>query len=164
MEFSDIIRYICGVLNKNSVEYMIVGGTAVALHGHFRKSTNMAGKIVDKPDLDCWYNPNYENYFKLLNALEELGVDVKRYRDEQAPDPKRSVFKLEFDEYNLDMIPNIKAKLRFRLSFAKRQVVVSEGVEICFLDFEDLIQDKKSLGRPKDLSDIEELEKIKESE
>jgi hypothetical protein len=28
------LRNICGILEKNSVEYLVVGGTAVALHGY----------------------------------------------------------------------------------------------------------------------------------
>ena len=56
---------------------MIVGGIAVALHGHFRQSIKLAGIATDKPDLDFWYNPTYENYFNLLNALEDLGQDVQ---------------------------------------------------------------------------------------
>ena len=33
-------------------------------------------EIFNKPDLDFWYNPTYENYFNLLKALEELGIDL----------------------------------------------------------------------------------------
>ena len=64
------ILSVCSTLNKFSVEYIIVGGTAVALHGYYRHSMNAAGEKTEKPDLDFWYNPTYENYFKLLNALE----------------------------------------------------------------------------------------------
>jgi hypothetical protein len=56
----------------------------------------VAGKIAEKPDLDFWYNPTYDNYFKLLNALEELGQDVTRFKDEQTPNPKKSFFRYEF--------------------------------------------------------------------
>ena len=64
-KLAESILKVCGVFNKNFVEYIIVGGTAVALHGYFRRSMNMAGAIADKPDLDFWYNPTYQNYFKL---------------------------------------------------------------------------------------------------
>ena len=59
---------VCGLLSKHKVEYLIVGGTAVALHGYFRMSVSIAGIPADKPDLDFWYNPSYKNYFKLLDA------------------------------------------------------------------------------------------------
>jgi hypothetical protein len=39
---SNSILTVCKVLNKHSVQYMIVGGTAVALHGYFRQSLGNA--------------------------------------------------------------------------------------------------------------------------
>lgn len=71
------ITQVCQILNKNEVQYLIVGGTAVAFHGYFRWSQNSDGTQSDKFDLDIWYNPTYDNYFKLLRALAELGQDVK---------------------------------------------------------------------------------------
>jgi hypothetical protein len=50
----------------HSVEYLVVGGTAVALHGYFRQSHDPSGQLMEKHDLDFWYNPTYDNYFKLL--------------------------------------------------------------------------------------------------
>src|SRR5689334_9036422 len=106
------ILSVCRALNKFSVEYMIVGGTAVALHGYYRPSLTEIGEIAEKPDLDFWYNPTFDNYFKLLDALEDLGQDVKRFKEEQAPDPKQSFFRYEFDKFTLDFLPELKASLR----------------------------------------------------
>jgi hypothetical protein len=92
---SNGILTVCRALNKHSVQYMIVGGTAVALHGYFRRSVGIAGIITDKPDLDFWYNSTYENYFNLLNAFEELGQDITEFKQEQAPNPQQSFFKFE---------------------------------------------------------------------
>jgi len=55
------ILRIWGALNKYKVQYMIVGGMAVALHGYFRRSINTSGSLAEKPDFDFWYNPTYEN-------------------------------------------------------------------------------------------------------
>jgi hypothetical protein len=89
-DLAERILSVYRVLNRHSVEYLIVGGTAVALHGYFRHSLNLASIITDKPDLDFWYNPTYENYFKLLNALEELEQDVTEFKEEESPNPKKS--------------------------------------------------------------------------
>lgn len=70
---TDEILQVCNILNKNAVHYLIVGGTAVAFHGYFRWSQNSSGTHTEKFDLDIWYNPTYDNYFKLLKALSELG-------------------------------------------------------------------------------------------
>lgn len=157
------IIQICSALNKHNVQYMIVGGTAVALHGYFRQSINLAGIATDKPDLDFWYNPTYENYFNLLNALEDLGQDVTEFKQEQAPNPKKSFFKYELEHFTLDLLPELKAKLLFGASFKTREVVSLNDSDISFISFDDLIKDKEANARPKDLSDIEQLKKNRSS-
>ena len=49
------------MLNKHSVEYLIVGGTAVGFYGYSRGSTASNGSALGKHDLDFWSNPNLEN-------------------------------------------------------------------------------------------------------
>lgn len=160
MDYISIIRHVCGTFNRNSVEYMLVGGTAVALHGYYRRTTAANGEVVDKPDLDFWYNPSPENYFRLLNAVEELGKDVTKHRNVTVIDPRKAFLKFPFEDYTLDLLPNVKAPLKFGPSFARRQVFDSEGVEISFISLEDLIQDKEISPRPKDIDDIEHLRRL----
>ena len=105
MDFSGIL-HLFTALNKHYVQSMVVGGTAVAFYGHYRRSTTMAGQIIEKPDIDIWYNPTYQNYYNLLNAIQELGKDITEYRDEVIPDPKNSFFKFEFEDYTLDFMPS----------------------------------------------------------
>ena len=155
---TDSILSVCKALNKFSVEYIIVGGTAVALHGYYRHSMNVAGEIAEKPDLDFWYNPTYDNYFRLLNALEELGQDVTKFKEEQTPNPKKSFFRYEFEMFTLDFLPELKASSRFRQSFNRKEIVTLNDIEIPFLNYEDLIIDKKANARLKDITDIEKLD------
>ncbi|WP_428663219.1 hypothetical protein [Runella sp.] len=156
MDFSSIL-HVFTALNKYDVQSMAVGGTAVAFYGYYRISTNMAGEFVEKPDIDIWYNPTYQNYYNLLKAIEELGKNVTEYRDEIMPDPKNSFFRFEFDDYTLDLLPRVNASLKFSESFIKRAVFARNGLEISVISREDLIEDKKVTGRQKDLSDIEHL-------
>lgn len=149
---------VCRVLNKHSIQYILVGGAAVALHGYFRPSMDSIGTFADKPDLDFWYNPTYENYFKLLNALEELGKDVTAFKEEQAPNPKKSFFKYQFKNFSVDFLPELKAALIFRTSFDNREVVTLNDVDIPFINYRDLLTDKQATSRPKDIHDIEQLE------
>ncbi len=161
---TDSILTVCKTLNKFSVEYLIVGGSAVALHGYYRQSTNVFGEMAEKPDLDFWYNPTYDNYFRLLNALEELGQDVIQFKNEQTPNPKKSFFRYEFEKFTLDFLPELKTALRFRSSFNKKEVVSLKDIEIPFISLEDLISDKKENARAKDVTDIEKLVNRKKSE
>ena len=154
---TDSILGVCTILKKHDVQYLIVGGTAVALHGYFRWSYNEAGKLTEKYDLDIWYNPTYGNYFKLLDALEELGQSVTEFREEQSPNPKSSFFRLEMERFTLDFLPTLKGLSKFVLSFKKREVVNFKGVDIFVINFDDLIKDKETDSRPKDLIDIKQL-------
>jgi hypothetical protein len=100
-------------LDKFNVSYMLIGGTAVALNGYYRPSINPSGELADKPDLDVWYNPTYENYFAVLKALKDLGQDVSVFEDEQSPNPRTSFFKLEFEGFTFDLLPKISADISF---------------------------------------------------
>ncbi len=153
---ASIVR-VCQVLNQHAVDYLVVGGSAVAYYGYFRHSITMAGLPADRPDVDIWYSPTYANYFKLLNALVALGQDVAKYKNEQAPNPKKSFFRYEFDLFTLDLLPTIKSAINFGPAFSRREIIELGGVAISFIDFEDLIVDKQATARPKDLDDIRHL-------
>lgn len=105
---TESILNVCKILNKYSVQYLIAGGTAVALHGYIRMSLHSSGLPAGKYDLDFWYNPVYGNYFSLLNALEELGQNVSEFKEEIAPNPRKSYFRLEFEKFTLDFLPELK--------------------------------------------------------
>jgi len=154
----DGILRICAALNKHNIDYLVVGGMAVGLHGYFRKSIEVDGRIAANVDLDIWYNPAYSNYFKLLGALEELGQNVETFKQEQAPDPRTSFFKFELENLTLDFLPEIKAKLKFNRSFRNKEVANQQGISIPYINYDDLIKDKEATGRPKDFEDIRKLE------
>ena len=155
---------VCNLFEKNNVNYIIVGGTAVALHGYYRHSTNIAGELADKPDIDIWYNPTYENYFNLLKVLNELGEDIKKFENEQSPNPRKSFFKLDFAEFTFDILPEIKAPIKFDDAFKRKMTVELEGTRIHVIAYSDLIEDKKSTARKKDLDDIEQLKIIRKED
>ena len=151
------ILAVCRVLNQLGVEYLTVGGTAVALHGYYRLSTNPAGVVSDKPDLDFWYNPTYGNYFQLLQALEALGQDVRAPQLAHAPNPKQSFFRYESESFTLDLLPELKACLRFGASYRNREVLLLHEVAIPLISRADLLADKAVNAQPKDLIDIAQL-------
>jgi hypothetical protein len=158
---TDEILQVCQILNKNDVEYLIVGGTAVAFHGYFRWSQNSAGTQTQKFDLDIWYNPTYDNYFKLLNGLAELGQDVKAFFEEQSPNPLKSYFKFDLNMFTLDFLPKLKGTTKFMQAYKKKEITTIKGINMQFIGFDELLQDKAANSRPKDLTDIKHLKSIK---
>lgn len=157
----DSILQVCDILNKNNVHYLIVGGTAVAFHGYFRWSQNSLGQAAEKFDLDIWYNPTYDNYFNLLNALSVLKQDVSEFLEEKSPNPLKSYFRFDLDNFTLDFLPKLKSVAKFKDSYKNKEIVTLKNVEIPFIGFDELLQDKAANSRPKDLLDIKKLKSLK---
>src|SRR5688500_423633 len=84
---------ICQVLEKNQVQFLIVGGTAVIAHGYYRPTIDHDGNVIDSPDFDIWFNPRFLNYQNLLNAFDELGLDTYEAREDVFPNPKTTFFR-----------------------------------------------------------------------
>jgi predicted nucleotidyltransferase len=154
---------VCQTLNAHSVEYLIIGGTAVALHGYYRLSLDPSGKSMEKPDLDFWYNPTYDNYYRLLDTLEELGLDVIEFRDEISPNPEKSFFRFEQESFKLDFLPEILGLSKFRTSYTNGIVLMIRDVGVRYLNYDDLILSKKALSRKQDIEDIDQLQLRKDN-
>lgn len=155
---------LCKVLDHWKVRYMLVGGTAVALHGYYRHSMGPSGQLAAKPDIDLWFDPTYENYFNLLAALEGMDCDVSEFKQELSPDPKRSFFKLDLGAFTLDVLPLIHADIQFAGAYARKEIVHLDGVPIHYIGFDDLMEDKKRSARKKDLEEIEQLKRSRNEE
>ena len=64
--FNDDFRDFIQALNNNGVEYILVGGYAVILHG-YRRVTG---------DMDIWVDRTKENYSRLTKAFDEFALPV----------------------------------------------------------------------------------------
>jgi hypothetical protein len=164
ISYSNSIVSISQTFYKHGVAFLVVGGAAVGLHGYARPSMESNGKKSEKPDLDFWFNSTYDNYFRLLNAIEDLGVDVSRYKAEKSPNPKKSFFRFELPECTIDILPSLQSPIKFHEAFLAREVITLQEVEIPFIGFDALLQDKQTNAREKDLLDIKMLKKIKEGQ
>ena len=59
-DFEDFVA----LLNTHEVDYLVVGGYALAFHGKPRHTG----------DLDIWINISNENAKKMINVLDEFGM------------------------------------------------------------------------------------------
>ncbi len=62
MVISKDFKEFVELLNEHKVKYLVVGGYAVAFHGHPRYTK----------DLDIWVKPGQKNAEKVLRVLKEL--------------------------------------------------------------------------------------------
>jgi len=146
------ILHLWSLLDKNKVEYIMVGGFATTLHGFNRNTA----------DIDIWIKDTRENRIRLRKVLNELEIgDFERIETTQFI-PGFTSITLN-SGFELDIMTSLTGleQVRFDECFKIAPIAIIENVPVRFLHINQLIENKRSTGRPKDLIDLEELEKIK---
>ena len=142
-DFKDFIQS----LNNNEVEYILVGGYAVIIHGYNRTTG----------DMDIWVNRTKENYDKIVKSFIEFGMPTFDMTE------KNFLYNDEFDVFSfgvppvrIDLMTKTKG-LQFEVCFENAEVHDLDGIRIKVLYISDLIKAKKASNRSKDQDDIENL-------
>lgn len=140
-DFRDFLK----LLNQNEVEYLIVGGYAVGLYGYPRATG----------DIDIWICKSEMNAVKIIQVLNEFGFQQGELstdfflKDDQ-------ITRLGFPPLRIEIMTSISG-LNFSECFPKREIIEMDDIKINFLDFNNLLVNKKAAGRFKDLDDLEKL-------
>ena len=145
MDLSQDFKEFIQSLNANKVEYLVVGGYAVTVHG-FPRATG---------DIDFWVKPYPENAKRVLKTLNDFGfgsIDVK-LEDFTVED---KVVQLGFPPFRIDIMTSVSG-LRFNDCWNEKKVIDYEGEKINFISLHHLRLNKTSTGRPKDLNDLKNL-------
>lgn len=139
-------------LNNNDVRYIMIGGFATNLHG-YNRVTN---------DIDLWIDDTLHNRKNLRKALNEQGSGDYDIIESMQFVPGWTDFQLNFG-FKLDVMTSVKGleNIGFEECYNYAVVAEIENIQVKFLHLNHLIICKKAVGRPKDLLDIEELEKIR---
>lgn len=145
MKIQPDFRELLELLNAHDVEYLIVGGFALAFHG----APRFTG------DLDILVKPSFENSKKIMSALEQFGFgDVGLTQNDFLAADK--VIQLGVPPVRIDILTSI--------SGVTEQEAFSDSVESQFGDIpvryisrKNFIKNKRAVGRTRDLSDIEAL-------
>ncbi len=140
-------REFIGLLDKNKVEYLVVGGYAVAYHGYPRYTG----------DLDIWFNPVKGNVEKILIALDEFGFGSLQIRQEDLI-KSGNIIQLGYPPVRIDLINEIDG-VDFPSGYSRREISSTENLIINYICLQDLIANKKASGRHRDLDDLENLQK-----
>ena len=148
-DFSDLLIELC----EARAEFLLVGGWAVILYGHVRATD----------DMDIFVRPSVANSERVFAALEAYGAPLRAH----AVTPAH--FAKEGDAYRFGIAP-LKIEVLTKISgvsFDEAQQGAKtfelDGHRIPYIGKAALITNKKSAGRHKDLADVEELERLKES-
>lgn len=132
----------------------MVGGGAVNFHGYQRHSA----------DVDFWIETGDENLNKLLLVFKDMGYELNTFPEKVKNQDQNISVKFSPVELNLELITNFSSTKTFDQAYAKSEKIEIKGKKVLkwrVLSYEDLIDSKLSARRPKDLLDIQQLEKIK---
>ncbi|GGH04849.1 nucleotidyltransferase [Mucilaginibacter phyllosphaerae] len=150
--FDEDILSFWTALQKNNVQYIIIGGYAINFHG-FQRFTG---------DMDVWLKDTLENRVNLRKAF--ISCDMGDY-----PMLEYMQFIAGWTEFrlkngmSLDLMVDMKGLEGYTFDECLKMASVAdiEGVSVPFLHINQLIQNKKIINRPKDQIDINALEEIK---
>jgi predicted nucleotidyltransferase len=145
-DFREFIR----LLNENDVEYLVVGGYAVAFHGYVRYTC----------DIDFFIAVNKDTADGMVCVLKQFGFPP----GEISPDlflKKDQVLRMGVEPMRLEILNRIDG-VEFDVCYEHRQVLDVDGLQINFIGLNDLIENKKATPRSKDKLDVIELERGRE--
>ena len=145
MEVQPDFRELLLLFNAHSVEYIIVGAYALAHHGAPRYTG----------DLDLHVRPEPENAARVLHALQEFGFGSVGLAPDDFSVPER-VVQLGYPPIRIDIITSISG---VSWDEARAGQVAGEfgDVAVHYLGLQQLIKNKRTVGRMKDLADLEAL-------
>lgn len=132
-------------LNGHDVRYLVVGGYAVAYHGHPRYTKHM--------DVWVWMEP--DNADRLLEALNDFGFGGIGLKAIDFLEPGQ-VIQLGYPPNRIDILTDLKG-VTFPACWERRVVVDIDGTTVNFIDLPHLKANKRATGRHQDLADLENL-------
>ncbi len=142
-DFQDFIN----AFNNWQVEYILVGGYSVVLHGYPRTTG----------DMDIWVNKTAENYKKIVNAFLEFGMPVFDMTEENFLNkPEFDVFTFGRPPVSIDIMTQVKG-LDFTKAYKQASNHQVDDLSIKLIHLNDLINSKKQIGRPRDINDVQNL-------
>ncbi len=133
-------------LLDNEVKFLIVGAYALAVYGYPRATG----------DFDIWVEASPENSKKVLASLISFGAPASGLTENTFVE-EGIIFQIGVAPRRIDIITQIDG-VEFNNAYQSRTTVVMEGLNLPFISKEDLIKNKKSTGRDKDILDAKHLE------
>jgi hypothetical protein len=145
MEIHNDFKELLKLLNSHKVDYLVVGGYALAFHG----APRFTG------DIDLFVKPDAANAKRILEALAEFGFGSLNLTEADFATPG-NVVQFGVPPVRVDIITSLTG-MSWETAFAHRVLGEYDDTPVFFISKEDLIINKQILGRKKDLADIEAL-------
>lgn len=136
------------LLNVHHVEYLIVGGYALAFHGHPRYTK----------DIDVWIATNSGNAQKMLMVLQDFGFASIGLSQQDFLE-QDNIIQLGFPPNRIDILTSVDGVL-FADCILDSSIIEVDGVAIHLIGIHKLIENKTASGRLQDLADVEKLQAL----
>lgn len=136
---------------ENKVKYITIGGFAVNIYG-YNRSTG---------DIDIYLEDTIQNRINLRKALKSINLGDFETIETMQFIPGWTDFTLSYG-LRLDVMTMVKGleDKSFSSLLEDATIVMIGETPVYFIDYQNLIIAKKASNRPKDILDIEELEKL----
>jgi hypothetical protein len=131
--------------NAAGVEYLLVGGYALAAHGHPRYTG----------DIDFWVSPAAQNIDRVLLALQSFGFASLGLQAADFAD--NTVIQLGHPPRRIDLMTAIDG-VDFAACWMRRSNLMLDGMSLPLISLEDFKTNKRAAGRLKDLADLQALD------
>jgi hypothetical protein len=146
VEVQPDFRELLALLNKHAVEYLVVGGYALAFHGAPRYTG----------DIDLFVRPHFKNAARVLDTLVEFGFGSLGLTQEDFSTPAK-VVQLGVPPVRVDLVTSLTG-VSWEQAAAGRCPGAYGDVPVFFIGRAEFIANKRATGRMKDFADIEALE------
>jgi hypothetical protein len=145
MEVQQDFKELLELFNKHRVEYMIVGGYALAFHGAPRYTG----------DMDIYIKPDSQNGERITAALKDFGFGEVGLSVEDFIYPEK-VIQLGVPPVRIDIITSITGVTWDEASPGKLRASYGD-TEVNIIGREQFIANKKATGRKRDIADLDSL-------
>ncbi len=145
MEVQPDFRDLLKLFNAHKVEYVVIGGYALAFHGAPRYTG----------DLDIFVKPNPENAQRIMKALGAFGFGSLELTAEDFQSPDR-VIQLGVPPVRIDILTSV-TNITWETAAANRIEGKYGDVVVFYMGRAEFVANKRAVGRKKDLADLEAL-------
>ncbi len=137
------------LLNEHKVKYVIIGASAFPVHGYIRATL----------DIDIFIENSLENARRTKKALEQFGYDLTELTE---TDLLRTKILIRQYSVETDIHPFVKG-ITFEEVWEHKVEERYKNVKTYFAALDSLIKIKKAAKRPKDIEDLNYLERLKKT-
>ena len=134
-------------LNEEKVEYLLIGGWAVGVHGVIRYTH----------DIDIWVAIDPANAQKIVRTLHRFGFTHGEASEAIFLEPG-NVVRMGFPPMRIEITNQIDG-VEFSDCHSRRLIAQIDGLDIPVISLEDLLRNKRASNRLKDQADVESLTK-----